>query len=86
MARPIDAIVIGAGAAGLAAARALGEAGHATVIVEARDRIGGRVWTQSIEGFPLPVEIGRRRHRERTGRREGGRANVHQHAFACTSM
>jgi monoamine oxidase len=58
VARPIDAIVIGAGAGGLAAARVLAEAGHGTVIVEARDRIGGRVWTQPVEGFPLPVEIG----------------------------
>jgi monoamine oxidase len=54
----IDAIVIGAGAAGLAAARTLAEAGRSTHIVEARDRIGGRVWTQPLDGFPLPVEVG----------------------------
>ena len=53
-----DVVVIGAGAAGLAAARALAEAGHRTAIVEARDRIGGRIWSQSLDGFPLPVEVG----------------------------
>jgi len=53
-----DVLVIGAGAAGLAAARALAEAGRSTVIVEARDRIGGRAWTQVRDGFPRPVELG----------------------------
>ena len=40
------AIVIGAGLAGLAAARALAESGIEVVVLEARDRIGGRVWTE----------------------------------------
>jgi monoamine oxidase len=40
-----DVIVIGAGIAGLAAARRLGEAGLRVVILEARDRIGGRIHT-----------------------------------------
>jgi monoamine oxidase len=53
-----DVIVIGAGAAGLAAARVLAEAGRSTAIVEARDRIGGRVWTQVLDGFPMPIEVG----------------------------
>lgn len=52
-----NAIVIGAGAAGLAAARALADAGRRVVILEARDRIGGRVWTDRIFG-PTPVERG----------------------------
>lgn len=51
------AAVIGAGAAGLAAARDLRDAGHEVVVFEARDRIGGRVWTD--RGFAdHPVELG----------------------------
>lgn len=46
-------IIIGAGAAGLMAARSLADAGIAVTLVEARDRIGGRVWTDESWGFPL---------------------------------
>ena len=56
--RRYDAIVIGAGAAGLAAAADLGEAGAATVVLEARDRIGGRILTLDEKGWPLPIELG----------------------------
>ena len=38
-------IVAGAGLAGLSAARALEARGAAVTVVEARDRVGGRVWT-----------------------------------------
>ncbi len=41
-------VVIGAGAAGLGAARDLTAAGHPVVVLEARDRIGGRVWTVDV--------------------------------------
>lgn len=46
-----EVIVIGAGFAGLAAATELLRAGVDTVVVEARGRIGGRVWSQSMDGF-----------------------------------
>jgi monoamine oxidase len=54
----IDVVVIGAGAAGLAAAGALATAGLRTVVVEARDRVGGRVRTVRDPASPLPVELG----------------------------
>ena len=56
--RRYDAIVIGAGAAGLAAASDLGKAGASTVVLEARDRIGGRILTVGEKGWPLPIELG----------------------------
>jgi monoamine oxidase len=56
--RLADVIVIGAGMAGLAAAKRLGEAGRRVLILEARDRIGGRVHTVRAPGWPVPVEAG----------------------------
>lgn len=53
-----DVVVIGAGAAGLAAADALARAGRSVVIVEARERIGGRVWTRRMPALAVPVELG----------------------------
>jgi monoamine oxidase len=53
-----DVIVIGAGAAGLAAADELARAGCATLVLEARERIGGRCWSLRIAGLPVPVELG----------------------------
>lgn len=51
-----EVIVIGAGAAGLAAARRLSDAGRRVLVLEARDRIGGRVWTnRSLGGLPLDL-------------------------------
>ena len=51
-------IVIGAGVAGLAAAAMLADAGVETMVVEARDRIGGRVLTHHEPGFESPIELG----------------------------
>jgi monoamine oxidase len=51
-----DAIVVGAGAAGIAAARRLHDAGKRVILLEARTRIGGRAWTHTVDG--LPVDLG----------------------------
>src|SRR5690348_2341533 len=51
-----DALVIGAGIAGLTAARELSKAGMKALVVEARDRVGGRIFTDHSLGFP--VELG----------------------------
>jgi monoamine oxidase len=53
-----DVIVIGAGAAGLAAAAALSGSGCAVRVLEARDRIGGRIWTRLEPGLGAPIELG----------------------------
>lgn len=53
-----EVIVIGAGAAGLAAAEALTRAGRSVLVLEARERIGGRVWTHRMPGLAAPVELG----------------------------
>ncbi len=51
-------VVIGAGAAGLAAARVLSRAGVPALVLEARDRIGGRIDTRSDPALRLPIELG----------------------------
>jgi monoamine oxidase len=51
-------IVIGAGVAGLAAAAVLAERGIRFSILEARDRIGGRLWTRHPASLTVPVELG----------------------------
>lgn len=56
--KELDAIVVGAGAAGLAAARALSDAGRKVVVLEARPRLGGRILTLHDREWPLPVELG----------------------------
>jgi monoamine oxidase len=53
-----DVIVIGAGAAGLAAASELARAGRRTLVVEARERVGGRIWSHEEPGVPVPIELG----------------------------
>ncbi len=53
-------VVVGAGFAGLACAEELLRAGHEVVVLEARDRVGGRVWSATLEGplGPAVVERG----------------------------
>jgi monoamine oxidase len=51
-------IVVGAGAAGLAAADELTRAGRSVLLVEARDRVGGRCLTRRLPGLAVPVELG----------------------------
>lgn len=53
-----DVVVVGAGAAGLAAAELLTRARVGVRILEARARIGGRVDTRALPGWPVPVELG----------------------------
>jgi monoamine oxidase len=54
-----DVAVIGAGMAGLTAARALAEGGRKVLVVEAQDRIGGRIWTRHVgeEAIELGAEF-----------------------------
>jgi len=56
-----DIAVLGAGAAGLAAARVLAQAGQRVVLLEARDRIGGRIFTHHTvpsQSAAVPMELG----------------------------
>jgi monoamine oxidase len=53
-----DVIIVGAGAAGIGAARRLHDAGQRTIVLEARPRIGGRAWTMTAGGYPLDLGCG----------------------------
>ncbi|WP_158277330.1 NAD(P)/FAD-dependent oxidoreductase [Opitutus sp. ER46] len=56
--RKTDVVVIGGGVAGLAAAGELRRRGYRVQLLEARDRLGGRIWTERRAGWPEPVEKG----------------------------
>ena len=57
VAGPVERVlVVGAGIAGLTVANALTQAGVECVVLEARDRIGGRLHTVDVGGYP--VELG----------------------------
>ena len=58
MPQSFDTIIIGAGAAGLAAGRELSGAGQRLCILEARQRLGGRIFTLHFPDLPLPIELG----------------------------
>jgi monoamine oxidase len=56
MSRSVDVVVIGGGFAGITAARDLKQRGFDVLLLEARDRLGGRTWHKEVNGFP--VELG----------------------------
>lgn len=58
MPHPCDCLIIGAGAAGLAAAAHLVRARKSVCLLEARPRLGGRIHTRHLPGVPFPIERG----------------------------
>ncbi|MFA5606960.1 flavin monoamine oxidase family protein [Microbacterium schleiferi] len=50
-----DVVIIGAGPAGLTAARRLSQTGKTVAVLEARDRVGGRTWSDTIDGSFLEI-------------------------------
>ncbi|MGK7222674.1 flavin monoamine oxidase family protein [Kocuria flava] len=50
-----DVVVVGAGPAGLMAARTLAAAGRSVAVLEARDRVGGRTWSRTVDGAFLEI-------------------------------
>jgi monoamine oxidase len=56
--KQMDVIIIGAGAAGLIAAKKLSAKGLSVCVLEARDRIGGRIYTFSHPAASTPFEAG----------------------------
>lgn len=50
-----DVVIVGAGAAGLTAGNELRRAGMSVAVLEARDRVGGRLWTDRIDGAMLEI-------------------------------
>ncbi|GAA1447081.1 flavin monoamine oxidase family protein [Leifsonia poae] len=50
-----DVVIVGAGASGLTAATELKKAGLTVAVLEARDRVGGRLWTDDVDGATLEI-------------------------------
>lgn len=53
-----EVAIVGAGAAGIAAAKSLADAGRSVIILEASNRVGGRAWTIELAGMPLDMGCG----------------------------
>lgn len=58
MLNEVDIAIVGAGAAGLAAAVALRETAFTALVLEARDRVGGRGWTTEVSGHAVDFGCG----------------------------
>ncbi|KAL1861237.1 hypothetical protein Plec18170_001752 [Paecilomyces lecythidis] len=54
----VDVVIIGAGLAGLTAAEDVLRAGHSFVVLEARDRVGGKTWSVQLDGGQGTVDLG----------------------------
>src|SRR5215468_5464478 len=53
-----DVVIIGAGVSGLAAAAEMRKSGLSVLVLEARDRVGGRAWTRNEPDLSAPIELG----------------------------
>ncbi len=58
MAQEYDVAIVGAGAAGIAAACRVASAGRSAILIEASQRVGGRAYTRTIAGMPLDLGCG----------------------------
>ncbi|MFD3307025.1 flavin monoamine oxidase family protein [Streptomyces sp. NPDC058694] len=87
----LDVVVIGAGAAGLSAARVLADAGKRVTVIEARDRIGGRLWTHP-DAMSVPIELGAQFIHEPNAstwelvRSQGLKTHTHAHTLSRTRV